>query len=79
MKLKEHLETPGVRPCERVGVTCSRAGRCRPSLVMVGPRFVVADAAAVFADPRERSLDHPAAENLESLGVVGTFDDPNSH
>src|SRR3954463_9211327 len=38
--------------------------------------LVVADAAAVFADPGQRSLDHPAARDDPKAGeVVGALDD----
>jgi hypothetical protein len=44
--------------------------------VVVGQGLVVADAAAVFGDPSDCSLDDPAAgQNHESGDLVGAFDD----
>src|SRR5215469_1370539 len=41
-----------------------------------GQAFVVADGAAVLADPGEGSLDHPApGQDLEGVQVIGTADD----
>ncbi|GII57992.1 hypothetical protein Pth03_63810 [Planotetraspora thailandica] len=43
--------------------------------VVVGAGFVVADEPAVFDDPPEGAFHDPAAvEELESAGIVGTFD-----
>jgi MarR family transcriptional regulator, negative regulator of the multidrug operon emrRAB len=45
-------------------------------LVMFGEPTAVADAAAVFHDPAERPLHHPAAgQHLEGVQVIGPLDD----
>ncbi len=47
--------------------------------MVVGSGFVVADAAAVLADPREGELDHPhAGAEVESGTAWFAIDDLNS-
>lgn len=47
--------------------------------MVVGSVFLVADAAAVLADPREGPLDHPdAGADVESGTATYAFDDLNT-